>query len=284
MNCALTVAFDHRGCSAKEATGGPERHDFTTQGRFRCFQLQRDLTRPANQSRHNFHFPLDRSRSYIFHTFELRTSRWRGTPETWELDSAATNLEHNHPPDHPDAGQNQNDGEQISNFKFSTGDLANTRGRKRGRRCSRCRGDYWRFRGGNRRPRLNRRFAGLRLRNCRLLAHSGSCGCCDRSLYNRREIRCGRSRNLFRLGRTSSGIRFRRDGSGLRNCGTGRCLFRFGPGCLHSCNRGRRCLGLSLGYLGLGGRCSRNWARFDCRTRFSLYFSQSSRCFRGWCR
>jgi len=191
LNCALTVAFDHRGCSAKEATGGPERHDFTTQGRFRCFQLQRDLTRPANQSRHNFHFPLDRSRSYIFHTFELRTSRWRGTAETWEMNSTATDFEHDHPPDHPDAGQNQNGSKQISSFEFSAGNLANARRCKRGRRCSRYCGNCWRLRGGNWRSRLNRRYSRLRLRNCWLFAHSRNCGRsrrsgrCDWRFYDR---------------------------------------------------------------------------------------------------
>src|SRR3977135_1753576 len=102
----LAVALDYRFRSrlTKDATWLSNWNYGAAEGRFGCFQLERDLSRTAAQSWHDFHF--FGSRRCIFHSFQLRAGRWCGTAETWEMDSTAANFEYNDPANDPNAGQN----------------------------------------------------------------------------------------------------------------------------------------------------------------------------------
>src|SRR6202043_2852643 len=101
----------------EHATGFSNWNYGAAERRFGCFQFERDLSRTAAQPWHNFHF--FGSRSCIFHSFQPRAGRWCSTAETWQMDSTATNFEHDDPANYPNAGQNQKGGEQIADFKFS---------------------------------------------------------------------------------------------------------------------------------------------------------------------
>src|SRR5947207_9752691 len=102
---AVTLDYRfHSRLTTKDATRLSNWDYGAAERRLGGFQFERDLSRTAAQSWHNFHF--FGSRSCIFHFFQLRAGRWCGAAKTWEVDPTTTNFEHDHPTDNPNAGQN----------------------------------------------------------------------------------------------------------------------------------------------------------------------------------